>query len=181
MQESRERVRAAIVNSHFEFPSRRITVNLAPADLRKEGPSFDLPIALALPARHGAGARRLGGAWPAGGRRRARARRLGATRWPARWPWPRACGAGVRGLLAPAANAAEASLVDGLEVYPAATLRRPWPASRRAAAKRNRPPTSPRMLRRGTAADADFADIIGQATVKRVLGDRRGRRATTCS
>ena len=48
VQESRERVRAAIVNSRFEFPSRRITVNLAPADLRKEGPSFDLPIALAF-------------------------------------------------------------------------------------------------------------------------------------
>ena len=48
VQESRERVRAAIVNSSYEFPSRRITVNLAPADLRKEGPSFDLPIALAF-------------------------------------------------------------------------------------------------------------------------------------
>ena len=48
VQESRERVRAAIVNSSFEFPSRRVTVNLAPADVRKEGPSFDLPIALAL-------------------------------------------------------------------------------------------------------------------------------------
>ncbi len=48
VQESRERVRAAIVNSSYEFPSRRITVNLAPADVRKEGPSFDLPIALAF-------------------------------------------------------------------------------------------------------------------------------------
>jgi magnesium chelatase family protein len=48
VQESRERVRAAIVNSSFEFPSRRITINLAPADVRKEGPSFDLPIALAF-------------------------------------------------------------------------------------------------------------------------------------
>ena len=48
VQESRERVRAAIVNSSYEFPSRRITVNLAPADVRKEGPSFDLPVALAL-------------------------------------------------------------------------------------------------------------------------------------
>ena len=41
-------MRAAIVNSAYAFPSRRITVNLAPADLRKEGPSFDLPIALAF-------------------------------------------------------------------------------------------------------------------------------------
>ncbi len=48
VQEARERVRAAIRNSGSEFPMRRITVNLAPADLRKAGPAYDLPIALAL-------------------------------------------------------------------------------------------------------------------------------------
>lgn len=48
VQESRERVRAAIRNSGCEFPMRRITVNLAPADLRKEGPSYDLPIAVGI-------------------------------------------------------------------------------------------------------------------------------------
>ncbi|UNC92702.1 YifB family Mg chelatase-like AAA ATPase [Candidatus Contubernalis alkaliaceticus] len=48
VKESRERVRAAIKNSGFEFPNRRITVNLAPADIRKEAPLFDLPIALGI-------------------------------------------------------------------------------------------------------------------------------------
>src|SRR3954447_12157446 len=48
VKESKERVRAALVNSHFEFPSGRITVNLAPADLPKEGGRFDLPIALGI-------------------------------------------------------------------------------------------------------------------------------------
>ena len=48
VREARERVRAALVNSGFEFPLRRITVNLAPADLRKIGPGFDLPLAIAL-------------------------------------------------------------------------------------------------------------------------------------
>ncbi|MBI3733084.1 MAG: YifB family Mg chelatase-like AAA ATPase [Chloroflexi bacterium] len=48
ISESRERVRAAIKNSGFSFPNQRITVNLAPADLRKEGPAYDLPIAIAL-------------------------------------------------------------------------------------------------------------------------------------
>src|SRR5207244_10893561 len=48
VQESRERVRVALVNSGFEFPLRRITVNLAPADLRKAGPGFDLPLAAAV-------------------------------------------------------------------------------------------------------------------------------------
>lgn len=48
VQESRERVRAAIKNSGCEFPTKRITVNLAPADLRKEGPAYDLPIAVGI-------------------------------------------------------------------------------------------------------------------------------------
>ena len=48
VREARERVRSALVNSGFDFPQRRITVNLAPAHLRKIGPSFDLPLALAL-------------------------------------------------------------------------------------------------------------------------------------
>ncbi len=53
VQESRDRVRAAIKNSGFQFPASRITVNLAPADVRKEGSSFDLPIALGLLATQG--------------------------------------------------------------------------------------------------------------------------------
>ena len=48
VREARERVRAAIVNSGHEFPSKRITVNLAPANLRKIGPGFDLPLAIAI-------------------------------------------------------------------------------------------------------------------------------------
>ena len=48
LNESRERVRAAIINSGFGYPPGRLLVNLAPADVRKEGPGFDLPIALAL-------------------------------------------------------------------------------------------------------------------------------------
>jgi len=48
VQEARERVRAAIRNSNYKFPGRRITVNLAPADLKKEGPAYDLPIAVGI-------------------------------------------------------------------------------------------------------------------------------------
>ena len=58
MRESRERVRAALVNSGFKFPQQRITANLAPADLRKAGPGFDLAIAAALLAASGQLARR---------------------------------------------------------------------------------------------------------------------------
>ena len=53
VQEARERVRAAIRNSGCEFPMRRITVNLAPADMKKEGPSYDLPIAIGILASSG--------------------------------------------------------------------------------------------------------------------------------
>src|SRR5882672_11562967 len=48
VEEAKERVRSAIRNSGADFPARRITVNLAPADLPKEGPSYDLPIALGV-------------------------------------------------------------------------------------------------------------------------------------
>jgi magnesium chelatase family protein len=53
VKESKDRVRGAILNSHFEFPARRITINLAPADLPKEGGRFDLPIALGILAASG--------------------------------------------------------------------------------------------------------------------------------
>ncbi|UTA48063.1 YifB family Mg chelatase-like AAA ATPase [Simiduia sp. 21SJ11W-1] len=53
VKESKDRVRSALINSHFEFPSRRITINLAPADLPKDGGRFDLPIALGILAASG--------------------------------------------------------------------------------------------------------------------------------
>lgn len=53
VKESRDRVRSALLNSHFDFPARRITINLAPADLPKEGGRFDLPIALGILAASG--------------------------------------------------------------------------------------------------------------------------------
>ncbi len=123
VQESRERVRAAIVNSAFEFPSRRITVNLAPASLRKEGPSFDLPIALALLVATGQATDGCGERGPLAavgelgldGSVRPVAGALALAESLRR--------RGVRGLLLPSANAAEASLVPGLEVYSSG---KPW-------------------------------------------------------
>src|SRR3979490_2936254 len=58
VRESRDRVRSAIRNSGFEFPPHRVTVNLAPADVRKAGASFDLPIALGILAASGVVERR---------------------------------------------------------------------------------------------------------------------------
>jgi magnesium chelatase family protein len=107
VKESKDRVRGAILNSRFEFPSRRITINLAPADLPKEGGRFDLPIALGILAASG----QIG------------ANGWGSTNASASWRWAANCAA-VRGvlpaalacrdagrtLLAPADNAAEALL-----------------------------------------------------------------------
>ena len=122
VQESRERVRAALVNSGFEFPLRRITVNLAPADLRKAGPGFDLALAAALLAASGQAPQRaaclgcaLCGELGLDGSVR-RVRGAIAMAQAAR-------AAGCRGWWCPRANAGEAALVDGLEVAPVETLR----------------------------------------------------------
>ena len=120
VQESRERVRAALRNSGRRMPLTRVVVNLAPADLRKEGPAFDLPIALALLAASGQlNPQHLAGVWCAGelgldGQLRAVRGGL-AIALAARQ-------AGARALLLPAANGAEAALVQGLPLWPAADL-----------------------------------------------------------
>lgn len=169
VQESRERVRAAIVNSAYAFPSRRITVNLAPADLRKEGPSFDLPIALAFLMATGQAADGCDGRGPLAalgelgldGTLRSVAGALVLAESLRR--------RGVRGLILPAANAAEAALVDGLEVYPARTLAEAVAQLAAGGGAAAPPADLTALLGRPPAADADFADIMGQEQVKRAL------------
>src|SRR5919108_2789304 len=120
VRESRDRVRSAIKNSGFEFPPHRITVNLAPAGIRKAGAAFDLPIALGILAAAGVVERRhipdvvLLGELSLDGSIQA-----------ARGVLPIAAGArreGLRGILLPAANAREAAIVTGLDVLPVTTL-----------------------------------------------------------
>jgi magnesium chelatase family protein len=120
VREARERVRAAILNSGFEFPARRITVNLAPAALRKEGPSFDLAIACGVLA--------AGGQLPAAVLERVAVfgeLALGGELRPCRGVLAvaeGAVGAGLGGLVLPAVHAREAALVDGLGVHGADCL-----------------------------------------------------------
>jgi len=120
VNEAKERVRAAIKNSNYEVPARRITVNLAPADIRKEGPSFDLPIALGiLAATKQIGSDRLNGLMAVG------ELSLDGTVRPAAGVLAIALTAkseGVRGLLVPEANVREATLAEGLAVYPVRSL-----------------------------------------------------------
>jgi magnesium chelatase family protein len=114
VRESRERVRAALLNSGFEFPQRRITANLAPAYLRKAGPGFDLAVAVGVLAASAQLPLEALERWAVFGELS-----LGGELRPCGGTLAVAEGAardGVRGLVVPAARGAEAALVDGLEV-----------------------------------------------------------------
>lgn len=167
VQESRERVRSAIRNSGFEFPQKRITINLAPADTRKEGPSFDLPIAVGILAASGqispailsetvivgelsldGGVRSVSGVLPIALRAKID---------------------GLRRLIVPKSNTREAAIVGGVEVYPITSLIE--------VAEVLNMPDSHKPVRLDPAIlmpeqpnyPIDFADVKGQAHVKRSL------------
>jgi magnesium chelatase family protein len=166
IRESRDRIRSAIRNSGFAFPPHRITVNLAPADIRKEGTSFDLPIALGVLAAAGLVTRReiqdvlLIGALS-----------LDGAIQPARGVLPIAVTArrvGYEGLLLPAGNRAEAAVVSGLRLYGVRTLTEAvgvlnHPGECAIAADPPVPPPRP------PAPQLDFADVHGQLLARRAL------------
>ena len=114
VKESKDRVRSALLNAHFEFPARRITINLAPADLPKEGGRFDLPIALGILAASGQipvaalEGREFIGELGLNGELRA---------VPGALPAALASGAAGRSLFVPSANADEAALVKTAQVF----------------------------------------------------------------
>ncbi|MDR7523105.1 MAG: YifB family Mg chelatase-like AAA ATPase [Armatimonadota bacterium] len=166
VQEARERVRAAIRNSDFAMPPRRTVVNLAPGDRRKEGPAFDLPIALAVLVATGqlrpdlvAGYLALGELALDGSLRPTPGTIAVARAAPT---------IGARGLLVPEPNAREAAVVEEVPVYGCATLRaavehlagsRPLAPLRAAAGQP--PPESD--------APEDLVEVRGQAAARRAL------------
>jgi magnesium chelatase family protein len=165
IRESRERVRAALLNSGLEFPMKRLTVNLAPAHLRKAGPGFDLAIAVGLMAAGNQipqepldgcavwGELSLGGELRPG--RGTLAAALGARK------------AGYRRLLVPQENGPEAALVEGIEVVGVPTLARiadllhdRWAPE----------PAEPETPEPGAGVDGpDLEDVRGQEDAKRAL------------
>lgn len=167
VQEARERVRAAIRNSGFEFPARRITVNLAPADLRKEGPGLDLAMAVALLAateqippealanylflgelslegnlRPSAGVLAVAGALKEQRRELA--------------------------LVVPHANAAEGALLDGVRVYGAATLAQVV-AFLRGEGELERSRADREAFLAAADSGPDLSEVVGQRLAKRAL------------
>ena len=168
VQESRERVRAALRNSGLRPPLTRVVVSLAPADLRKQGPAFDLPIALAVLAASGQlNPELLQGIWCAG------ELGLGGALRPVRGALSLALAAhrhGARALLVPAANGAEAALVEGLRVWPAATLGEALALLRQPPAGQPRPlASSDGRCDSAAPRGRDLAEVQGQAHGRRAL------------
>ncbi len=168
VQEARERVKAAVQNSGAAFIFKHITVNLAPADLRKEGPAYDLPIAVALVAASEQvllpedGKQIYLGELSLDGSVRHTAGIL-----------PMVSVAKERGyqtIFVPAADAPEAALVDGVTIIPVSSLSELIAHLR---GLRTIPPFEPLgtdlLAQEDITAGADFADIKGQEHVKRAL------------
>ena len=160
VKESEERVKAAVRQSGFAWPTRRVTVNLAPADLKKEGSAFDLPIALAILAATEAIPRAALADWMALGELS-----LDGRLRPVRGALSYAVLArkqGIKKLLLAAENAAEAALCDDMQVFAASDLT----AAASILTSDRAVPVTPAetVLYR---PDLDFADVRGQDAAKR--------------
>ena len=164
VKESRERIKSALINSGFGFPSKSVTINLAPANVRKEGAGFDLPMALgilgAMGVVHNADQHMFVGELSLDGAVR-----------PVRGALSIAACArnrGIRNLLVPADNAAEAAVADGVDVFGIRHLSE-------AVKFLQEPAGFTPQVRSATSAVSetedvlDFKDVRGQTTAKRAL------------
>ena len=165
IKEAGERVRSAAVNSGFDYPRCRITVNLVPAGRRKEGSHFDLPIAIGILSACGAvPGRALGGFGIIGelsldgrvnGVRGALSMIMGAA------------GSGLKKMIVPAKNAGEAGMAEGIDIYPVNDLRETveFLTGGKDIPIYNRKKKDHRIF----CAAEDFADVTGQETAKRAM------------
>ena len=162
VNESRDRVRAAIKNAGLPYPQARVVVNLAPADLKKEGPRFDLPIALALLAAQGElPAEALEAHWIAG------ELGLGGVLRPVPGGVNMAFAAlreGPRSMVLPPESAREAALVEGVRVYAPRSLEEALAFLR---GERRLTPVEPGEPDEDEPPYPDFAEIKGQAKARR--------------
>ena len=167
IREARERVRSAVKNAGYEFPIRRITINLAPANLKKEGSSFDLAIALGILASSGIldfngiqDSLFIGEL------------SLDSEIKPVKGALPVAVCAlqeGFRRLVLPAANAHEASVVRGLEIIPVTNLKETVAFLKNEISIKPFEYSEDYMKSGRMEYDVDFADVKGQENVKRAL------------
>jgi magnesium chelatase family protein len=167
VQESVSRIMAALRNSGYRWPGTRVTISLAPADVKKESAAFDLPIAIALMIAGGQFATEktedylLMGELALDGRVRAGRGALAAAML--------AAGEGRRGIIVPADNAAEAAVVEGIDVIPVSCL------SEAVGFLTDELPIEPHVVDLeavfsvASKYDVDFADVRGQESAKRAL------------
>jgi magnesium chelatase family protein len=171
VRESRERIRAAICNCAFFFPVQKVTINLAPADVRKEGASFDLPIALGILGANGDLAEENNlihvlcvGELSLDGRVRSIKGALPIAIL--------AREANIQHVILPDENAKEAAVVSGVNVYPVASLR---DAVQLIEELRSQNPPAPlkvdpdAILVRANHYNVDFREVRGQLSAKRAL------------
>ena len=167
VKESRDRVRAAIRNGGYAFPVKRITVNLAPADIRKSGPAFDLPIAVGILICTGTlKPEAADGAFFAG------ELSLDGLVRPVSGVLPMAIAAkqaGCRNFFVPAENAKEAALVGDVTVYPIENITQLVEHFNTAPIAQLESNIAELFGTTENTYDVDFADVAGQTLVKRAL------------
>ncbi len=167
VKESRDRVMTALINSGFAFTFGRTTINLAPADVKKEGPSFDLPIAVGMVAA----SEQMESAQLDNYVMVGELALTGAVR-PVKGVLPvalRAREQGKRGIFVPPENAAEAAVVSGLQVIPIQNLRE---AVSFLEGELQIQPTTvdiTKIFEQPSDEEIDFAEVKGQESVKRAL------------
>jgi len=165
VQDARDRVRPAVESSGFEWPLRRVVVNLSPVNLRKDGPGLDLPIAMGVLAASAQVPGTLLDRFALSGELSLRGELM---------PTPgilavaiAAARAGLGGVVVPEANAGEAALVEGLQVVGAPTLARAAEFLR--GQWRPAEPVAAAVEEAGPLADVDLAEVRGQRQARRAL------------
>src|SRR4051812_44817349 len=165
VQDARERVRPAVESSGFEWPLRRVVVNLSPVNLRKDGPGLDLPIAMGVLAASAQVPGTLLERYAFSGELSLRGELM---------PTPgilavaiAAARAGLEGVVVPEANAGEAALVEGLRVVGAPSLTRAVEFLRGGWTPVD--PETPSLAAEPPDASVDLAEVRGQAQARRAL------------
>ena len=167
VKESRERVKSAIHNSGYRFPADRITVNLAPANIKKEGTGFDLPMALGILAAIGILPEKAVSGYLFLGELS-----LDGRVKPVNGSLPMAIAAqkaGYRGIVVPADNGKEASVVDNISVYPVHTLGQVVDFLRGFRSILPLKTDLKDVFGTPEPSETDFAEVLGQEHAKRAL------------
>ena len=167
VKESKDRVKSAITNSQFKFPIQRITVNLAPADTKKEGPSFDLHMAVGILVASGKLTQKaVEGFWMVG------ELSLDGKIRPIRGALSislSARDAGVKGLLVPPENAKEAAVVQGVSVFAVKNLREAFEFLSEVKTLKPTLVDIEEEFKQHSAYRVDFSEVKGQENAKRAL------------